>query len=249
MANRPNQGRSPVRAAPGWNAEEPDSSSLTQAALDAIREDILSGELTPNTRLRMQMLRERYDIGASPLREALSRLVSDNLVLSLQRRGFVVAPVSLSDFRDLTNLRKLLEKEALSQALARGDDRWEAAIVAAFHQLNRVQERFDPNDRNSVVAWEDMNREFHDALVSACKSAWLLRTRNTAYICSERYRRLCLSITSISRDVKAEHKQLLEAAMDRDVSTIHVLISEHLEATFRKVEESGKLDEVALEQD
>lgn len=66
MANRPNQGRSTVRVAPGWNAEEPDSSSLTQAALDAIREDILSGELTPNTRLRMQMLRERYDIGASP---------------------------------------------------------------------------------------------------------------------------------------------------------------------------------------
>ena len=221
--------------------EDDDSLPLTNAAIEALREDILSGELTPDTRLRMSMLRERYDIGASPLREALSRLVADNLVVSRKRRGFVVAPVSLADFRDLTNLRKLLEKEALSLSLTNGDDEWEARLVAAFHQLNRVQDRFDSSNRETVMAWEVQNQAFHDALVSACDSTWLLRTRTTAYVCSERYRRLCLSITSISRDVKQEHQQLLDMALARDIDAIKFLISSHLEATFQKVRESGKL--------
>lgn len=221
--------------------ETAEDSSLSQAALKMLREDILTGELPPETRLRMQMLRERYEIGASPLREALSQLVSENLVVSLERRGFVVAPVSLFDFRDLTNIRKLLEKEALSLAMAKGGDQWEADVIAAFHQLNRVQERFDPSDAESIQNWERMNREFHEALVSACGSPWLLRMRRTIYFCAERYRRLCLSITSIPRNVRQEHQGIMEAALNRDVSTVHVLISEHLETTYRKVAESGKI--------
>jgi len=222
--------------------DEADAAPLSEAALDALREDILSGELPPNTRLRMSMLRKRYDIGASPLREALSRLVADNLVVSLQRRGFVVAPVSLQDFRDLTNLRKLLEKEALVLSLQNGDDKWEAGIVAAYHQLNRAQDRLDPADPQGFNEWESLNQAFHDALVAACGSAWLLRARNTAYICSERYRRICLSIKSISRDVKAEHEELLNAALARDAEAIKWLISKHLEATYQKVLESGRLE-------
>ncbi|MGE0503418.1 MAG: FCD domain-containing protein [Rhizobiaceae bacterium] len=225
------------------SVDDPNEAALlSDAALGALREDILSGELPPNTRLRMAMLHKRYNIGASPLREALSRLVADNLVVALQRRGFAVAPVSLDDFRDLTNLRKLLEKEALVLSLQNGDDKWEAGVVAAYHQLNRVQGRLEPNNPEGFNEWEALNQAFHDALVAACGSVWLLRARNTAYICSERYRRICLSIKSISRDVRAEHEELLNAALARDVEAIKWLISKHLEATYQKVLESGRLD-------
>lgn len=219
-----------------------DKGSLARAAHTNIREDILSGKLAPDCRLRMPMLREKYKIGASPLREALSQLTSERLVVASDRRGFAVAPISLSEFRDLTNVRKSLEKEALSLSVAKGGDRWEADVIAAFHHLNRVQERFDPLDLESVLNWETRNREFHEALVSACGSPWLMRMRSMIFICTERYRRICLSIKSISRDVKIEHQQIMEAAIERDTSSLHVLISEHLEATYRKVEESGKLD-------
>src|SRR5262245_5521788 len=79
---------------------------LTQVAWQRIRDDIICGKLRPNARLRIGKLRELYGIGASPLREALSRLVPDGFVNSLDRRGFVVAPISLSEFRELTDVRK-----------------------------------------------------------------------------------------------------------------------------------------------
>lgn len=218
-----------------------DGAPLVDAALDALREDILSGELPPNAKLRMSMLRKRYEIGATPLREALSRLVSDNLVVALQRRGFVVAPVSIEDFQDLTNLRRLLEKQALVLSLQNGDDKWEAGVISAFHQLNRAQDRLDRDNPDSFTDWEKLNQAFHDALVAACGSPWLLRARNTVYTCSERYRRICLSIKSISRDVRAEHEELLNAALARDSEAIKWLISKHLDATQKKVIESGRL--------
>jgi GntR family transcriptional regulator, carbon starvation induced regulator len=206
---------------------------------EAIRDDILSGSLAPSTRLRISMLNKKYNVGASPLREALSRLVSENLVVSVDRRGFVVSPMTLTDFRELTSMRKLLEKEALRLSFQHGDERWEAKLIAAFHRLGRVQERVDAGDPSTIAEWEILNREYHDTLVSACGSKWLLRTREHVYICAERYRRICLSIRNVPRDVQKEHKLIRDAALERDVEKACRLIDEHLERTYQKVAESG----------
>src|ERR1044071_9725450 len=111
---------------------EPDSSApLAQVALRKLRDDIICGKLKPEMRLRVGKLRDLYGIGASPLREALSRLVPSGFVVSLDRRGFMVAPISLREFRELTDVRKLLEREAARLSLADGDDMWEGQVVAA----------------------------------------------------------------------------------------------------------------------
>jgi GntR family carbon starvation induced transcriptional regulator len=90
----------PVRA-----EEAASAVSLTQVAWQKLRTDIICGKLRPKTRLRIGKLRDLYGIGASPLREALSRLVPDGFVVSLDRRGFMVAPISLREFRELNDLR------------------------------------------------------------------------------------------------------------------------------------------------
>lgn len=218
---------------------EDDGALQVQLAWAALRDDILSGKLAPLTKLRIAMLKKRYEIGASPLREALSRLVSENLVISVDRRGFMVSPMSLADFRDLTNLRKLLEKEALRLSFELGDESWEAKFLAAYHQLARVQERVDAANPASVAEWEVYNRRYHDALVSACGSDWLLRTRESIYLCAARYRRMCLSIRHIPRDVQKEHRMIRDAALERDIEKASLLIDEHLERTYQKVAESG----------
>jgi GntR family carbon starvation induced transcriptional regulator len=215
--------------------------SLSQIAWEALRTDIISGKLPPNMRLRIAGLRSVYGIGASPLREALSRLVADGFVISVDRRGFMVAPISLKEFRDLTDLRKLLEKEALKLSISGGDDAWEAGVIGACHSLSKAQARLSSRDAGSFEEWERRNREFHETLVAACPSAWILRFRSSAYDYAERYRRLCLSLTAASRDVQKEHYQLRDAAIARDVACACRLIDDHLERTFRKVEASKKL--------
>jgi len=187
------------------------------------------------------MLRDVYGIGASPLREALFRLVSDGFVIAQDRRGFVVAPMSLAEFRDLTNMRKLLEKEALRSSLANGDDAWEANVLAAFHRLSKAHKRLAAKEEGAVEEWEVLNEAFHEALVGACDSPYTLKFRSSVYAYTQRYRRICLSITSVSRDALAEHRHLCELALARDIKKILVLIDGHLEATYVKVAESGTL--------
>lgn len=214
---------------------------LSQLAWQKLRAEIISGSLPPGSRLRIGMLREAYGIGASPLREALFRLVSDGFVIAQERRGFLVAPMSLAEFRDLTNMRKLLEKEALRSSLANGDDSWEANILAAFHRLSKAHKRLAAKEAGAIEEWELLNEAFHDALVGACDSPYTLRFRSSVYAYTQRYRRICLSITSVSRDALAEHQHLCELALARDIKKVLVLIDGHLEATYEKVAKSGTL--------
>ena len=121
---------------------QPAGSPLTRVeeTVNAIREDIISGALIPNTKLAVEHLRQRYGVGSSTIREALSLLLPDGLVTARGQRGFTVSPISIADLQDLSNTRILLETHALRESIIAGDDDWEAGVVAAFHRLAKAQE-------------------------------------------------------------------------------------------------------------
>lgn len=217
------------------NAPEP----LTNLALRTLRDDIICGKLKPGARLRVGKLRDTYKIGASPLREALSRLVPSGFVVSLDRRGFMVAPLSLREFREMTDVRKLLEKEAIKLSLTDGKDEWESRVVAALHRVMKVK---NPANKMSqaMKEWEDLNESFQEALVSGCSSVWLLNFRRSAFYYAKRYLRVCLSATTL-RDLQKDQRAMADAAIARDVAKLQGLIDSQLERMFRKVEQSGKL--------
>ena len=78
------------------------SKTLAGAVLASMRSDILELRLAPGSKLPFKSLRERYDAGFSPLRELLSRLAEEGLVIGEDQRGFRVAPLTVEDFIDLT---------------------------------------------------------------------------------------------------------------------------------------------------
>ena len=110
----------------------------TQATLvyDQIRQDILTGLLKPGEPLRVERLRERYDTGGSPVREALNRLSANGLVGNLDNRGFSVPEVSIEELRELYKTRFWIEEIALRESIAHGDEAWEESVVLAMHRLN-----------------------------------------------------------------------------------------------------------------
>ena len=97
--------------------EAPAPRTLVEKAYRAMRADIIEGRLPPGYKLRVEHLKEDYDVGAGTLREALSLLVSDALVYAEGQRGYRVSPIPLDDLEDLTNQRVLLETEALRQSI------------------------------------------------------------------------------------------------------------------------------------
>jgi GntR family carbon starvation induced transcriptional regulator len=202
--------------------------TLIETAYATLRNEILSGALEPGAKLRTEELRARYDVSGSTIREALTRLLGEALVTSEGQRGFRVAPATLDDFRDLTEVRKLIETEALRQAIAVGGETWESDIVAAFYRLSKTEERLRDDPVGASAEFEERNRDFHRALIAACPSPWLHRLNSLLYQQSERYRRLVVSKRAIPRDVHAEHQGIFDATLARDADLACKLAGEHI---------------------
>ena len=210
-------------------APERPGRTLVEAAYATLRNEIIDGTLEPGAKLRTEELRARYDVSGSTIREALTRLLGEALVTSEGQRGFRVAPASIEDFRDLTAVRKLIEVEALRQAIALGGEAWEADIVAAFYKLSKTEERLRDDPSGASAEFEERNREFHRALTAACPSPWLHRLNALLYQQSERYRRLVVARRVIPRDVHAEHQEIFDATLARDADLAAKLAGEHIE--------------------
>jgi len=185
-------------------------------------------------------LLERYSCGISPLREALARLVGEGLLVASGHRGVRVPLPSCADLDDIYRIRILLESEALKLAMAHGDDRWEAAALAACHRLERapLPGSGDEEDRaERALEWEARHRAFHAALVAAAPAPRLLRLIEQMVEQTERYRAMRLLQSPsimLARDVTAEHRALLNAAIARD-SQATDLLCDHLSRTWHFV--------------
>lgn len=206
--------------------------TLVEYAYRCLRKDIIDGTLPPNSKLRIEHIRKHYQIGSSTMREALSLLVADALVTVEGQRGFRVSPISIEDLIDVTRMRKLMESMALRESIERGDDAWEAGIVAAFHRLSKVEERLVLEPSIMVDAWEACNAEFHKALIAACTSRWTLHFREILYYQSERYRRFSLMTNGSRRNVHSEHEEIMKAALARKADLACDLIDDHLDRTI-----------------
>ena len=208
--------------------------TLASDVLNRLRTDILSCTLKPGHRLRFEALRAAYDVSFSPLREALSTLVSERLVVAEGQRGFCVAPVSAIDLADLTNTRVLVEREALRLAIMTGDDEWEASVLGAFHRMDRLESRLGEKYFLSPD-WGLRHKEFHNALARASQSPILLEIRDNLFNRAQRYRRISSLYRPNTRNKDAEHRAIMEAALARDTTQAADLIERHIRQTAENV--------------
>ena len=210
------------------------SRTLTTDLFEQMRSDILHNRLDPGSRLRFRDLRVRYQSGLSPLREALMRLAAEGLVVLEDHKGFRVAPVSREEMVDIANTLIELEAIAIRMATEKGDDRWEADIVARFHELSKRQ--MFSADGTLDPEWEARNVAFHEALYAACGSPSLKLVCHVLYERHSRYRRLRTKKGSKpGRDVSSEHEALMQATIRRDTDTAVALLRRHRSATLEDV--------------
>lgn len=197
-------------------------------AAERLRLEILSGRVAPGSKLKLASLAERYAMSRGPLREAATRLAAEGLVTIEDQKGFRVTAISRADLLDLTATRKRIELLALRDSIIHGDLGWEGRVMAARHVLDRV------TGEDPANAFSDRHREFHEVLVSACPSSYLLRFREQLYALTERYRNLARQghrRVRDARDVSAEHQAIAEAAVARRADEACALLGEHLSRT------------------
>lgn len=206
------------------------SRSLTEATYERLREDVLTCRLVPGAKLNVKELSEHLDSNPAAVRESLSRLAARELVLIEPQKGFRVAPMSVFELQDLTDVRIELESAALRRSISAGDLEWEARVVATFHRLSK-----SVRDADAAHEWELAHAAFHQALISACPSRWLQRLRGMLYDQNARYRMLSVAIDGTKRDLHGEHKALMEAAVGRDSARAATVFAKHLRATTETI--------------
>jgi DNA-binding GntR family transcriptional regulator len=203
--------------------------SLTQETYERLRAAILTCRLPPGERISISYLCERWEVSPGAVREALSRLTSEGLVIAEPQRGFRAAPISAEDLRNLTLARSEIEVLCLKSAIKAGDINWEGRMLAAYHTVSRISPRSTNDSEMLNEAYAEAHRLFHDALVAGCDNPVLLRIREQLYAQSERYQRLSMKLVRYDREVEEEHRNLVEAAIARDEARAVSLLRKHVE--------------------
>lgn len=205
--------------------------SMTSKAYHQLRSEIMSGELAPGMKLKIEQLRQRYDVGTSPIREALSLLTSDHFVERIDQRGFRVANISDQQFGEVLKTRCWMEERAIRESIAHGDNSWEEAVVLAAYRLSRVPRSEAEDHFKANIEWERRHKHFHMTLISACGSGFLMKFCDQLYDQNVRYRHLSGTKAYPERDINAEHGAICDAALARDADLAASLLISHYDKT------------------
>ncbi len=201
-----------------------------------IRRAILEGSLVPGAKLNVRDLSARFQTGLSPVRESLNRLAMEGLASHEDNRGFVVSPVSVPELQDLTQARCWMNELGVRRSIELGDSAWEEAVLVTCHRLSRTPRSRADGLPGPNVDWEQAHKAFHQALVSACGSNWLIETCSQLYDSADRYRSLARLAGAARHDPLDEHSEIMTAALDRDADRSARLLTEHFQRTAELVQ-------------
>lgn len=212
--------------------------TLTEQAAERIAADILNARLEPDSKLGVMELSERYAIGPTPIREALSRLSASGFVEAVGRRGFKVAPLNRDDLADLVWLRQQIEVEALRRSMRQGDGAWEASVIAALH-LMQAAAREKAQGSDASQAFDRSHKHFHRQLLAACGSERLLQMSDTLYDQMYRYRCAAMLTPRWSDNFFDEHRTLADLVVSRDMEGASRFLGQHIRDVFEMVYPDG----------
>jgi DNA-binding GntR family transcriptional regulator len=195
-----------------------------QLAYEFVRRAILRGDLAPGTRLTQSDIAGQLSLSTTPVREALRRLASENLVRIDAHRGAIVRGVDKDELREIYEIRLLLEPLAMRKATVRITD----------EELDRAERLWEQmNDNSDPGDWAEANRAFHAVFADAASSTILIRILGTLRDSASNYVRW-LSVADPGLPVRAnqEHRRLLDACRSRDADKAARIEEEHLLSTF-----------------
>lgn len=182
--------------------------TLADTAVTIIHEAILSGELAPGERLRIEHLAQRLDISPMPIREALRQLDQRGIVKHIPHRGAKVAELSAEDLRETMEIRLALETLGVRHAAERftEENATEAqSFLTTWYRAKRASE-----SQAARVA----HAQFHFALYSAAGSSWLMRTIRPTWENGERYRLESVDDKALLRQRMKEHERILRFCVE-----------------------------------
>jgi DNA-binding GntR family transcriptional regulator len=192
--------------------------SLSDKVTLLLRENIVSGTLSAGSPLKQEELSERFGVSMGSLREALRTLNSEGLVTLLPNRGAAVSELSASEAEEIFDIRTYLELGALELALPHAAERIFGAAEKVLDKMDAV---------GDASKWADLNRKFHETLYAPANRPRLMGLIRNMHDNVGRYMRLYLDTLNFQSESQREHRDLLAACRERDLSAAQRILREH----------------------
>ena len=218
---------------PDPTPNSPAGVTLAQSIAQRLREDVMAGRYLPGAKIRLEDIRQAFGVSWSPIREAVTRLVSEGLMVAESQKGYRVASATRVELEETLRLRVLLEGQALRLAISLGGDAWEAKLLAAHHRLAKPESGRISGEETE--RWEAWHEAFHSALTEPCQSPILLQFCLHLNKIQDRYRRIFFTRHNVDRDVASEHRLITEATLARNADQACKLLADHIERTGRNI--------------
>lgn len=194
--------------------------SASEFVYTTLRSEIMDGALAPGHRLREQELSERLQVSRTPVREALSRLQADGLLVMQQRSGMAVAELDDAGIIELYETREALEGTAAQLAARYANPRDIAAIRAAL-----AAEEQAPDD---LVLQQRHNRAFHAVVLAASHNRFLVKSLQVLHDALALLGPTTLARPGRRERAQGEHRGILEAIERRDAVGAEALMRAHV---------------------
>lgn len=194
---------------------------LSDEVAGYVRELIMSGHLPSGDFIRQERIAEELGLSATPVREGLLSLKGEGFVQLKPRRGFVVAPLSASDVRDLFTAQALLAGELVARATAR----MEAIDLRQLNDLHKALRKAAAAGDGDQV--ESLNHDFHrriNLVADAPRLAWMLSI-STKFA----PRRFFATIPGWSKASAQDHAAIIKAITERDADAARAAMTRHME--------------------
>ena len=216
--------------------------SLVELAWGRLRDDVVFEFYSPADKLNIETLKKRYEMGGTPIREALNRLVVEGLVEALPLRGFRVSVTSIEQGRDVLENRRLIEFFLIEKALADANDERESLCIAALHRMRRCVEQEDFKLPQGRIKWIDLSRRFISELYSLNQPSWLTTAYSGLYLHYMRYE--CCVFSTQERPallIQAQYQfyeKMLNFFLDRKIAEAKTCLHDYLGQFTELVERS-----------
>lgn len=196
---------------------------IREIIYDHIRQAILDGLIKPGQRLVERDIASRFNASRTPVREALRKLETEGFIEYLPRKGVIVRGFNLQEIEEIYSIRKSLECLAIRSAIHN-------ITPAQINELRGIVEQLEQleNGSSDQTAYSGLH-EFDDVLINAAHMPLLKSFLSTLKESLQRYRKINLSSLPRRQTAAREHKEILQAFIDRDMERAEMLTCQHID--------------------
>jgi DNA-binding GntR family transcriptional regulator len=202
---------------------------LRDAAYEAIKHRIITCKFKPGECINELSVSELLGYGRTPVHQALDRLMLEEMVEVIPRKGVIVKPVILPDVMQMIDVRMLNETHCARLAATRADDNHIAALMVI---LKRARQAITARDIHSMMM---LDREFHLQLAAASKNLELAEVVRKLNERSLRFWFISFTTPDHHRSFQEQHEAVFAAVRDRDVDGAESAMRAHIDGFRRSV--------------